>query len=191
MNLQKENMEFLVGSHNKIRYLSKKAIKAGEWKNDTFWCIAKKYDMESIIQQIAENELVGNPDIKELPQVAIYGELCGAGVQKHYSYNIPKDDLEIRVFDIMINRKFLDWDRVKHLCDCFGLPLVNEIYRGPWSLDVIKHAEAVDEYGGKKFVREGIVIKPVKERWDHKCGRVCFKYLDPAYLLDKRNTEYH
>jgi hypothetical protein len=34
-------------------------------------------------------------------------------------------------------------------------------------------------------IKEGIVIKPVKERWEHRCGRVIFKHISEAYLVKK------
>ena len=61
---------------------------------------------------------------------------------------------------------------------------------GPWDFRLLKLAEAIDEYNGKVFNREGIVIRPVVERSD-KCGRVILKFLNIAYLLDKNNTDFH
>lgn len=184
--------EFLVGSHNKIKVPSKDTIKHGDYYNtDTWWKMSKKYDLEFVVKQISEHETLISYDKNTITDVIIYAEIVGPGIQKGYDYGIPQGDLEIRVFDIMINGKFSDWTTVVHLCKCFNLPVVDEVYSGPWSLDVTKHASDVDEYNGKKYVREGIVIRPFKETWHPKCGRVIFKYLNPVYLLDKKNTEFH
>ena len=32
-------------------------------------------------------------------------------------------------------------------------------------------------------MREGIVIRPVKERYEHDLGRVILKHVNPKYLL--------
>lgn len=186
-----EDVEFLVGSHATIRKPGEGALKDQEYAKDTYWRAAIKYNIKSITQQIAENELLTNLTLKTLPDVVIYAEIIGPGVQVGYDYSVAEGDIEIRVFDIMINKKFQDWDTVVHLCNCFNLPTVTEVYRGPWSKELTKYAEAVDEYNGKKFVREGVVIRPLKERRDPHCGRVMLKYLNPAYELDKKNSEYH
>ena len=180
--------EFLVGSHNKIRYLTKNAIKYESYKTDLYWRATLKYNIESITKQIAEANV--SPD-GYLPDVVIYGEIVGKNVQKNYSYGVSDGDIEICVFDIMINGVFSDWNTVKHLCDCFSLPTVEEIYVGQWKSDLLGYAEAIDEYNGQKFNREGIVIRPIKERRDHKCGRVIMKFLNPVYLLDSKNTDFH
>lgn len=186
-------LEFLVGSHAKIRYPSKKSWETGEYKQDSYWRMAEKYNLEAVARQISKYVALTEREYKDNvePEVIIYAEIIGPGVQKGYGYGIENGELEIRVFDIMVDKTFLPWDRVVHLCSCFNLPTVTEVYRGPWSLDVVKHAKAVDEYAGKKFNREGIVIRPLTERWSPECGRVIFKYLNEVYLLNKTNSEWH
>ena len=91
----------------------------------------------------------------------------------------------------MVNKKYLNWDSIVHLCGCFNLPTVSVLYEGPWNLKILELAEAIDEYDNKKFNREGIVIRLVKDRSNYKCGRVIMKFINPKYLLDKGNTDYH
>lgn len=186
-------LEFLVGSHAKIRYPSKKSWETGEYKQDSYWRMAEKYNLEAVARQISKYIALTEREYKDNvePEVIIYAEIIGPGIQKGYGYGIENGELEIRVFDIMVDKTFLPWDRVVRLCSCFNLPTVTEVYRGPWSLDVVKHAKAVDEYAGKKFNREGIVIRPLTERWSPECGRVIFKYLNEVYLLNKTNSEWH
>lgn len=182
--LRQGELEYLVGSHEKIKKLSANALKYGARETDTYWKAADKYKLEEIAERI------GNIWSKEIPaEVIIYAEVIGPGIQKGYDYGLQEQ--EIRVFDIMINKKYQDWDVVVAICKMFNLPTVQEVYRGPYSLDIRKHAAAVDEYNGKKYVREGVVIRPLKEKKDPHCGRVIFKFLNEAYLLDKTNSEYH
>jgi len=182
--------EFLTGSHARIRKPTPASLKTGDYLNDTYWRAVDKYNLISVIEQIQENESLDKEEF-ELPEVTMYAEIVGPGIQKGYTYGIDQSTIEIRVFDIMVNKKFLKWDRIEHLCDCFDLPTVQEAYRGPWSLSVVEYAKAIDEYGDKKYNREGIVIRPTTERWDPKCGRVILKYLNPVYELDKNNSENH
>jgi RNA ligase (TIGR02306 family) len=189
--IKEDTQEFLVGSHNTIKKPSANAIKFGDYYNtDTWWKMAKQYNLESVVRQIARNEALTSPG-NRTPDVAIYGELIGPSCQKNYSYGIKQGEFELRIFDIMIDGKFCDWDKVVHLCECFNLPTVDELYRGPWNLDLTKMAEAVDIYNGIKHNREGIVVRPLKETWHRKCGRVLMKYINHVYAIDKRNTEYH
>lgn len=189
---KEETHEFLVGSHNKIKIPTQSVLKYSDYYNiNTWWRMAKKYDLEFVVRQISEHEELISFGKKGPAEVSIYAEVVGPGIQKGYDYGIPAGELELRVFDIMINGKYVDWAQVKWYCDLFKLPIVEEVYLGPWSLDVTKHAAAIDEYNGKKFVREGVVIRPCQETWHRKCGRVIFKYLNEAYLLDKHNTEFH
>lgn len=189
--VKKNPQEFLVGSHNKIKFPTKDALKNGDYYNtDTWWRAAKKYDLESVTKQIVDHEAMLHPD-KDPPNVMLFAEVVGPGIQKGYDYGISAGEIEIRVFDIMIGGNYADWDTVVHLCNCFNLPVVDEVYRGPWHLDVTKKAAAIDIYNGKKYVREGVVIRSIKEAWHPKCGRVIFKYLNEAYLLDKTNSDYH
>lgn len=189
--IKEDPQEFLVGSHDKIKKPSAKSLEYGDYYNtDTWWRMAKKYDIENVVRQISENERLTS-DRNRRPDVAIYGEVIGPGVQKGYAYGVEKGELELRIFDIMIDGQYCDWDKVVHLCNCFNLPVADELYRGPWSLDLVKMAQAVDTYDGKKCNREGVVIRPLKESWHPKCGRVILKCLNPDYLLDKTNTCFH
>jgi len=181
--LKKQRKEFLVGSHNTIRMPGKDT----DVDSDLYLRAAAKYQLKSITKQISQGHITANG---RLPDVIIYSEVVGPKIQSGYCYGVKEGEIGIRIFDIMIDKKFLNWESTKHLCDCFNLPIVDEVYVGPWHLDLLKHAEAVDKYNGKKYVREGIVIKPLEER-RAKCGRVALKYLSEKYLLDSKNTDYH
>lgn len=185
--IKEEPKEYLVGSHNAIRYMNKSDIKNNKHKDDLYWKATIKYDLHNIAKQISD---VNTAPGGVVPDVIIYAEIIGPKIQTGYAYSVPSGNIEIRVFDIMVNKEFLNWDSVKHLCDCFNLPIVDELYVGPWSLDLLKMAQVVDEYDGKKFNREGIVIRPAKERYA-KCGRVMLKYINPDYAADKKNSDYH
>jgi ATP-dependent RNA circularization protein (DNA/RNA ligase family) len=78
--------------------------------------------------------------------------------------------------------RYLDYDDFVALCDKLGLERVPELYRGPWSEDLKKLAEGQSTLAD--HIREGFVVKPVKERHEH-CGRVVFKMVGESYLLRK------
>ena len=176
--LKVNSVEYLVGSHNTIRQKSKRA----EQVEDVYRKVAEKYDMETILNDLNKQS---NKD------VIIFSEIIGAGIQVGYDYAVPDGEHELRVFDIMIDKAWLDWDSVIDICQRYNLPVVEAVYRGPWDISLTKHAEAIDEYNGKKYVREGVVIKPVIERKDPRIGRVILKYISETFRLDKKNTAWH
>ncbi len=188
LGLKYKETEFLVGSHEKIRKPSKngKMYEGNReiFKQDLYWRAALKYDIEGICKKIIANSTKNGKHPKE---VVIYGEIIGPGIQTGYDYGIPEGDIELRVFDIMEDGEYLPHRLVTVLCNAHKLPHVEELYYGPWKLDLLKLAEAVDEYGGKKYVREGIVLKG----YDTMGHRSILKHLNPAYLLDKKNSEFH
>ncbi len=177
--------EFLVGSHEKIRKPTKNGkLYEGNrelFKQDLYWRAALKYDIKGICEKIIATTTQNGEHPKE---VIIYGEIIGPGIQKGYDYGIPEGEIELRVFDIMMDGQYLPPKLVQVVCNEYRLPHVEVLHEGKWSLDLLKLAEATDEYGGKKYVREGIVIKSF-------APRNVLKHLNPAYLLDKTNSEFH
>jgi hypothetical protein len=98
------------------------------------------------------------------------------------------------VFDIRVNGTYLDWPDVVKFCQQHDLSTVTAIFEGPWGC--IKHI--IDDYASgltsvgtptRKFKgREGLVIKPVKERFTRMIGgeraggrRAIVKYISADY----------
>ena len=78
--------------------------------------------------------------------------------------------------------RYLDRDDFLRMCDVLGLDVAPDLYRGPWSANLISLAEGRSTLD-PSHVREGIVIKPVRERWDGHLGRVILKYVGEGFLL--------
>jgi len=180
--------EFLVGSHNKIRTIPRRGdlTKFFGASGDVYWRIAKKYDIENLIKNLYRTIKEANPDTKS---ISIYGEVIGPNIQSGYEYGIPAGDLELRLFDIQIDGEYQDWDDVVAWSKYFKIDTVEEAYRGPWNIDLLSLCEAVDEYGGKKYNREGVVIKTIKNQMHNHYGRKIVKVINPAYTLDSKNSE--
>jgi RNA ligase (TIGR02306 family) len=130
--------------------------------------------------------------------VIVFGEIFGPGVQDlHYG----QKGLSHRIFDISVDGSYLDWDFVQRSVQDAGLQTVPVLYRGPFSMQ--KMNELVDgpttvaspEEINQPFKgREGIVIKPIKERFDSGlCGRAILKYVSVDYHDRKtaNRTEDH
>jgi RNA ligase (TIGR02306 family) len=122
--------------------------------------------------------------LRDYPGIAFYGEVYGWLQDLRYGHTQGKASLVL--FDIMdlTNRHWLDYDDFVALAKKLDIPTVPVLYRGPWSKEVLKHAEGNTLLGGD-HVREGTVIRPVKERFDERVGRVILKFHSEAYLLRK------
>lgn len=116
------------------------------------------------------------------PNVVLYGEIFGSGVQD-LDYGQPEKSL--RVFDIAIDGKYLDYDHMCGLCDPYQITTVPLLYRGPFSMEVVEE----HTYGPTTFPdvrskfkdREGCVVKPVKEAVDYRGNRLIFKSVSADY----------
>lgn len=65
-----------------------------------------------------------------------------------------------------------------------NVPMVPLLASGmDFDFDVVcSMAEGPSTVHGAKHVREGVVVKPITERWDEKIGRVCLKVVGAGYL---------
>lgn len=64
-------------------------------------------------------------------------------------------------------------------------------YRGGYDLAMIKNLSTGDTLLGGSHLKEGVIIKPVKERFDGKLGRVVLKFISPMYETSKERTDFH
>ena len=131
--------------------------------------------------------------------VVLFGELYGTqdmkyGLRNHRGF---------RAFDLAVDGRWLDHDAVVSLCEQFGVETVPVLYRGPFS-----PTEAERQTDGPTVMcapvdagpfagREGIVVKPTRERHDDRMvptsthGRVIFKSVSADYLARRGGTDAH
>lgn len=119
-------------------------------------------------------------------QAVLYGEVFGKGIQ---SYDYGTNQPEYRAFDLMVDGKYVDRAVFYELCEKFGVATCPVMYRGPYSLAAIKAvSDGASEVGGKQN-REGVVVRPVSERFHPQIGRVILKYVGDTYLFGKAAQE--
>lgn len=121
------------------------------------------------------------------PGVILYGEIFGA-VQKGFNYgSTTSNPYQFRAFDVYAYGQFLDYD------DALGSAqsdfLVPVLYRGPYSHTIVETLSSGNSViPGANHIREGVVIKPVKERFSERLnGRLILKLVSFDYLVDKKN----
>ena len=127
---------------------------------------------------------------KSAQVVILFGEIYGQGVQSlHYGVG-GKKEKGFRAFDIYVDGNYLDFDEFKALCDEFGVETTPVLYRGPFDLAKIKEVSSgKSTLPGADNIREGVVVRPVRERRDPALGRVCLKFISPDYDLSKHKQK--
>ena len=149
-------------------------------ENDKFWATVIKHDLERKFKKVFGNT-----------NVAIQGELVGPGIQGN-KYKLT--ELDIYFFNVFWIQKFAYGDLHDLLLVCRSLnektvPILNDNYTLTNSIP-----ELVDLSKGKSIlngttIREGIVIRPLKEIEDKELhcqlvkNRISFKSVNPDFLL--------
>jgi len=160
-----------VGSH--------KCIKR-EDRNNLFWRAAIVADLR--------NKLSLHPGL------VLYGEVFGQ--VQDLKYGAGPGQIFFRAFDMFDPEKgsYLDWNEVESLAKQMDIPLVPVLYRSAWGgikdgcfSSLCSGPSTID---GADNMLEGVVVKPIHERWDERVGRVILKLLSQEYLLRKHGTEY-
>ncbi|MGW6569758.1 RNA ligase (ATP) [Streptomyces sp. NPDC054975] len=128
-------------------------------------------------------------------RVGVFGEVYGAGVQDlGYGANARGEDLGYAVFDVSAEIDGqVRWLDPAEVLEAGELPLVPRLYTGPYDLDtVLTLASGRETVSGRELhLREGVVIRPVTERYSPVVGgRAIAKAVSPAYLTRKGGTEY-
>lgn len=121
------------------------------------------------------------------------GEIFGVGVQDlTYGQKTPM----FRVFDVCSGyrgqQRYEDYQVMVEVCDRVGLTTVPLIYRGPFTREkMLAFTSGLDTISGAN-IREGVVVKPTKERHDSELGRVILKSVSEDYLMrkNKNATEF-
>lgn len=128
--------------------------------------------------------------------VVVFGEIFGPVQDMNYGLN----SCSFRAFDISVNGKYLDYDDRNSLLANHGIDSAPCLYRGPFSWDTISKITdgpttlCLPEKAGKFKGREGVVVRPVKERYDQNLpnfGRVILKSISVDYLSRKGGSEFH
>lgn len=84
-------------------------------------------------------------------------------------------------------KRYLDHYEVEDICKEFGIERVPVLYVGEFNKEVLEeYTNGFETISGtESHIREGIVIKPLKERYEHGLGRVLLKSISEHYLLRK------
>jgi RNA ligase (TIGR02306 family) len=157
-------------------------VKSRNWfkkrdEDDMWWDIAIRYDLENKLAQF--------------PHHVFYGEVYGQVKNFRYDTKIDGGRLlpNVRFFDIWNTEKlrYLDYDDFVAMIQAAGLEAMPILYRGKWQGKELMYpyAEGLTTLGGK-HIREGFVLRTVKERYEPRLdSRMQVKLVSEQYQLSK------
>ncbi len=162
----------VAGSHG----LQRKRPEPEEMAGNTYWFPATLEPVMSLLDALK----------KQYKVVILYGEIYGSKIQKlHYG---QRGGLGFAAFDLYADTRYLDADEFQELCAQHGVATVPALGRGPYSLDFVRGLSGGKTTLPDNHIREGVVVRPVRERLDPKIGRAILKYLSDDYLLNDKLT---
>lgn len=130
-----------------------------------------------------------NPVFHQLPKhTQVFGEIYGI---QDIKYGLSNGRIEIAVFGVKSNGKFLNYDDFVKFCEEFSWPRVPVLYTGAYSWEVVSQFNNANSVLDNKSIMEGVVVQPVVERTHPEIGRVVLKLISDRYLLRKDGTELH
>ncbi|WP_316524789.1 RNA ligase (ATP) [Kitasatospora brasiliensis] len=157
-----------------------------EDERNLYWRTVRAYDIPAVAARLAER--LG------AERVGIFGEVFGEGVQDlAYGVSARTGRSGYAAFDVSaVVDGQPTWLSAAELLDG-ELPLAPELWRGPFDLEtVLGFAGGRESVSGRELhLREGVVVRPVTERWSLALGgRAIAKVVSDAYLTRKGGTEY-
>lgn len=143
-------------------------------ENSVYWQIVWKYAIDWLLQRY--------------PDIILYGIIYGdVGLPARYSHSRGEAKLVITDAMYLSTRHYMDFRTMHRFVTLelgLGVCVPRILYEGPWSEDLRRLAKG-RTYTGAGHWREGIIIRPEKERYDKRCGRVNFKLLTDDHLWYK------
>lgn len=144
---------------------------------NTWAQVAKKYDLAK--------------KLEAYPGVVLFGETYGNNSDMPYGVDRANDGDSFVAFDAFDSNsgRWLDYDQFEKLCEALDVRTVPVLAVIAWSdaqYDaLIPLAEGSSILPGAKHLREGFVIKPVRERQINGGQRVILKMAGEGYLTRK------
>lgn len=136
--------------------------------NNSYWKASLHHDVENKLRLFATNN------------IWLEGELLPV---TKLTYGLK--EIQARFYEVRVEDRFLDYDESRAILALLELPTPPVLYRGPYNKELPNiHAVGKENVSGQSLhIREGCVIRPAKERFQHRLGRVIMKSVNPEYLL--------
>jgi hypothetical protein len=164
----------------------------GRWLYDgeRYYCGSHKEWKRESATNLWWNALRNNPALGNFlfmnPGTVVYGEVYGQ--VQDLKYGTKPGEIRIAVFDILHEGDWVSAEQYERFQPnpegppAWTLPWVPLIALCEFEFNlVLGLADGKTLVPGAEHVREGIVVKPLRERWDSKCGRVNLKVVSNFY----------
>jgi len=145
--------------------------------DDSWWSAAIRLNLEE--------------KLSKFPNMVFFGELYGLVKNFRYDCSLESGKINSKVafFDIwnVKTMRYLDYDDFTSIIKELDLNTAPELYRGVWKGkdEMYPYAEGMTMLGGK-HIREGFVLRTVKERFEPKLNsRMQVKLVGEGYNLQK------
>lgn len=175
--------EWMAGSHN----VRKKMPEV--WGGDLYWWPLTYGKKESDGQSDVQKMLIELADLYSAKAITLFSEVYG-WVQK-LRYGHKPGMISFAAVDLCVDGKYIDWLEFERLMKIYNIPIapILEIAKLGYIKDI-----GLDKFASGKTkllnfdgtpidqIREGFVMKPVKERTDPKIGRVILKLKNIDYI---------
>ncbi|MDQ2907167.1 MAG: RNA ligase (ATP) [Chloroflexota bacterium] len=167
--------ELMAGSHQ---------LRRKRPENDTqslYWFPLSLQSVRNLVQDLGQR----------YHQAVVYGEVYGPKVQRLH-YGLKENQLGFRVFDVLVDGKYLEYHEMVKLCHAFEVETVPEIAIIPFDLASIKlHSEGKTQVvSNNAHIREGVVVRSVREHNHPALGRVVLKYVSDSYFLKTNEKDF-
>jgi RNA ligase (TIGR02306 family) len=125
--------------------------------------------------------------------MVVIGEVFGKNIQVDFDYGLT--DIQLRAFDVYVGYRgrghYIHDETLDSFCQKTAITRVPVVYRGPYSYKILDElANAAEDQFECKHIREGVIVKPIEERYDLVLGRVALKHRSIAYMCRKGGTEF-
>jgi RNA ligase (TIGR02306 family) len=120
-------------------------------------------------------------------QVIVFGEVFGRRIQSfHYGLH---ESIDFRAFDLLLDGRYVDWPDFLALCARYGVRTVPVLATLSFDLDEIRRSSEgqTQVMAEHAHMREGVVVRPLRERTDPRIGRVILKYISDSYLFGEKS----
>lgn len=154
------------------------------WHDNRMYCGSRTEWKRQDEKNLWWQALQATPVIEEFcslhPEITIYAEVYGQ--VQDLRYGAQKNEVKIAVFDLLCGPDWLPVREARTIGECLPfVPIIAEAI--PFDLtSILTFAEGPSLILGANCVREGIVVKPLRERIHPEIGRVCCKVVGNGYL---------
>jgi RNA ligase (TIGR02306 family) len=165
--------ELMAGSKG----LRRKRPEEDRFVSNTYWFPLSLEPVRVLLEELGRDH----------QQVILFGEVYGSKIQSfHYGLH---GVIGFRAFDLLLDGHYQDWPEFLELCARYGVETVPVLASIPFDLNEIKRfSEGRTQLMQQDaHMREGVVVRPERERHDPRMGRVILKYVSDSYLFGEKS----